>query len=445
MSTIRLSDHFTYGRLLRFTLPPILMMIFTAIYSVVDGIFVANYVGGVQFAAINLIMPFLMLFDGFAFMLGAGGSALVAMTLGEGQNRLAREYFSLVIYAVMVLGAAITALGIMLLPAVSALLGADAAMLPYCVEYGRIVMLATVPFMLQTTFQTFLVTAERPRLGLYITIAAGLTNMALDALFMVVLGWGLVGAAAATAIGQCIGGLVPLVYFLSPNGSTLRLGKTRFYGRALARACGNGFSECLSSLSRSLVGMLFNLRLMQLVGERGVSAHGVIMYVNFIFISLFLGFSDGSAPIVGFHYGARNRAELKNLLRKCLTIVAVSSVALTAGAELLSAPLASVFVSYDPELLALTTHAFRLFSLSFLLVGFNIYGSAFFTALNNGVISAVISVGRSLVFEVAAILLMSNFFGLDGLWLASPVSALLALCVTALCLWKFRKRYGYFG
>ncbi|MBQ7566929.1 MAG: MATE family efflux transporter [Oscillospiraceae bacterium] len=443
MTAIRLSDHFTYRRLLRFTAPPILMMIFTAVYSVVDGVFVANFVGGVQFAAINLIMPFLMLFDGFAFMLGAGGSALVAMTLGEGRDRLAREYFSLIVYAVIALGTAITGLGIALLPTVSALLGADAAMLPYCVEYGRIVMLATVPFMLQTTFQTFLITAERPRLGLFITVGAGVANMALDALFMAVFGWGLVGAAAATAIAQCVGGLVPLAYFLSPNGSTLRLGKTRFYGRALLRACGNGFSECLSALSRSFVGMLFNFRLMQLVGERGVSAHGVIMYVNFVFISMFLGFSDGSAPVVGFHYGAQNRDELKSLLRKGLTIVGAFAVLMTGGAELLSRPLAQLFVSYDPELMELTVHAFRLFSLSFLLVGFNIYGSAFFTALNNGAVSAVISVGRSLVFEVAAILVMPELLGVDGLWLASPVSALCAMAVTVFCLVKYRDRYGY--
>lgn len=440
---IRLSDHFTYRRLLRFTAPPILMMIFTSIYSVVDGIFVANLVGDVQFASINLIMPYLMVYDGIAFMLGAGGSALVSMTLGEGNPKRANEYFSLIIYSMIGLGLFITTLGIALMRPVSVLLGATDEMLPYCVTYGRIVMGATVPFMLQTTFQTFLVTAERPKFGLYITVAAGLTNMALDALFMMVFRWGLEGAAAATAIGQCVGGLIPLAYFIFPNSSNLHLGKTKFYGKALARACGNGISECMSSLSRSFVGMLYNLRLMQLIGERGVSAHGVIMYVNFVFISLFLGFSDGSAPIVGYHYGAGNQSELRSLLRKSSQIVFAISVFMTALAEIFAPKLAGVFVSSDPELLALTTHAFRLFSLSFLLVGFNIYASAFFTALNNGLVSAVISVGRSLVFEVIAIVGLSNLFGLDGLWLSAPVASLMAFAVSAWCIWHNRKRYGY--
>lgn len=398
---IQLSEHFTYRKLLRFTLPSVIMMVCTSIYCVVDGVFVSNFVGSDAFAAVNLIMPFLMVLGAVGFMLGTGGSALVAYTLGADNEKRANEIFSLLIYALIGLGAVFTIGGIAFLTPMSRLLGADETMLPVCVSYGRIVLLGLIPYMLQNTFQSFLVTAERPQLGLYVTIAAGVTNIVLDALFVAVLQWGVEGAALATILSQFVGGVIPLVYFLRPNSSKLRLGRTSFHGRALLKACANGSSEFMTNISMSVVNMLYNWQLMRLMGSGGVAVYGVIMYVNFIFIAIFLGYSMGSAPIVGYHYGAGNRAELRGLLRKSLCIITVMSVVLTAAALLLARPLSLIFVSKEPALLPVTIRAFSIYSLSFLMVGYNIYASSFFTALNDGFISALISFARTLVFQVA--------------------------------------------
>lgn len=440
---IKLSDHFGYRNLLRFTLPSIIMMVFSSIYGVVDGVFVSNFVGSEPFAAINLIMPFLMILGAVGFMLGTGGSALVSYTLGLGDRKKANEIFSLLIYVLIGLGAIFTAAGIALLRPMSRLLGADETMLPYCVSYGRIVLLALIPFMLQNTFQSFLITAERPQMGLYITIAAGVTNMVLDALFIAVFHMGLTGAALATAISQCIGGLIPLVYFLCPNNSILRLGRASLDLRAVLKACTNGASEFMTNISMSIVNMLYNWQLMRLMGANGVAVYGVIMYVNFIFVSIFLGYSMGSAPIVSYHYGAGNRDEVRSLMRKSLCLIAAASLVLTGAAELMARPLALIFVSYDETLLAETVHAFSLYALSFLLVGFNIYASAFFTALNDGFTSALISFARTLIFQIAAVLLLPLLLQVDGVWCAVIAAEVLALCLSAVCLIRNRHKYGY--
>ena len=369
---IQLSEHFTYGKLLRFTLPSIVMMAFSSIYGVVDGVFVSNFVGADPFAAVNLIMPFLMILGAVGFMLGTGGSALVAYMLGAGNERKANETFSLLMYVLITLGAIFTVLGLLFLESVARLLGADEILLPYCVSYGRVILIALIPFMLQNAFQSFLVTAERPHFGLYITIAAGVTNIVLDALFIAVLRLGVVGAALATTISQYIGGVIPLLYFIFPNKSKLRLCRARLDLRAIAKAGSNGASEFMTNISMSIVNMLYNWQLMRLMGSDGVAVFGVIMYVNFIFVSIFLGYSMGSAPIVGYHYGAGNRTELQGLLRKSLRLIGVLSAVLTAAAELLARPLAMIFVSYDVNLLAVTQRAFAIYAISFLLVGFNI-------------------------------------------------------------------------
>ena len=410
---IQLSEHFTYRKLLRFTLPSVIMMVCTSIYGVVDGVFVSNFVGSDAFAAVNLIMPFLMVLGAVGFMLGTGGSALVAYTLGAGSEKRANEIFSLLIYVLIGLGAVFTIGGIAFLTPMSRLLGADETMLPVCVSYGRIVLLGLIPYMLQNTFQSFLVTAERPQLGLYVTIAAGVTNIVLDALFVAVLQWGVEGAALATILSQFVGGAIPLVYFLRPNSSKLRLGRTSFHGRALLKACANGSSEFMTNISMSVVNMLYNWQLMRLMGSGGVAVYGVIMYVNFIFIAIFLGYSMGSAPIVGYHYGAGNRTELRGLLRKSLCIITVMSVVLTAAALLLARPLSLIFVSKEPALLPVTIRVFSIYSLSFLMVGHNIYASSFFTALNDGFISALISFARTLVFQVAAVIVLPVLWGID--------------------------------
>ncbi|MEM5780714.1 MAG: MATE family efflux transporter [Lawsonibacter sp.] len=440
---IQLSDHFTVQRLLRFVAPSILMMIFTSIYGVVDGLFVSNFVGKTSFAAINLIMPILMGLGCLGFMLGTGGSALVAKTLGEGDRERANRLFSMLVYVTLAGGLAVVVLGQAGLRPIATALGAEGAMLEDCVLYGRIILLSQPAFMLQVLFQSFFVTGEKPHLGLAVTVEAGLTNMALDFLFIAVFGWGLAGAAVATALSEGVGGLVPLVYFSRRNSSLLRLIPAKPDWNALGKACSNGASELMTNLSMSLVNILYNLQLMRMVGPDGVAAYGVIMYVNFFFVAIFLGYSIGVAPIIGYHYGAANRGELKNLLFKSLTLLGATGCVLMVSAIGLALPLASVFVGYDRALLELTCRGLRLYSLSFLLVGLNIFGSAFFTALNNGAVSAAISFLRTLLFQLTAVFLLPIFLGVDGIWLAIVAAELLASGVTVFFLVRNNARYHY--
>lgn len=440
---IQLSDHFTYGRLLRFTLPSIVMMIFTSIYSVVDGLFVSNFVGKTPFAAINLIMPILIVLGALGFMIGTGGSAIVAKTLGERDTERANHYFSMLVYVTVVGGVLLTALGELLLRPMCVLLGAKGEMLENCVLYGRIVLLALTAFMLQNVFQSFLITAEKARLGLIITVLSGVTNMVLDYVFIALLHWGLAGAALATALSQMVGGVTPFVYFLRENDSLLRLTKTRFDGRILLKTCTNGSSELMSNISASVVTMLYNFQLMSLAGEDGIAAYGVVMYVNFIFAAIFVGYSIGTAPVIGYQYGAQNHAELKNLFRRSLVLMTLSGAGMALLAEALAQPLTQIFVGYDAGLYAMTLRGFRLYSVSFLITGINIFGSSFFTALNNGVVSAVISFLRTLVFQVVVVLVLPAIFGLDGIWFAITAAELLALAVTILFFVLKRKEYHY--
>lgn len=440
---IQLSEHFNYKKLLRFVLPSIVMMIFTSIYGVVDGFFVSNYVGKTAFAGVNLLMPFIMALSVLGFMIGTGGSAIVAKTLGEGRREKANEYFSMLIYVTIASGILFMILGILLTKPVSIALGASGELLDNCILYGRIIFLSMAPFMLQNVFQCFFVTAEKPQLGLKVIILAGVTNMVLDYLFIAIFHWGLAGAALATVCGECVGGLTPLLYFGRKNSSPFRLGKTKLYLDILGRTCTNGSSEFMSNLSTSIVNMLFNYQLMRFAGEDGVAAYGTIMYVNFIFIAIFLGYSIGSAPIVSYHYGARNHGELKNLLKKSLTLISIWGAGLFAVAQCIASFLAHIFVGYDVALFELTRHGFRIYCLAFLINGFNIYTSSFFTALNNGLLSALISFLRTLVFQVAAVLLLPLIFGIDGIWGAVFVAEILTLCITIICLVRNRTKYHY--
>lgn len=440
---IQLSDHFTYKKLLRFVMPSIIMMIFTSIYGVVDGLFVSNYVGKTAFAAINLIMPFLMGISALGFMVGTGGSAIVAKALGEGKPEKANEYFSMMVWVTVIGGLTLAVLGFLFLRPIAIALGAKGSLLDNCILYGRILLISLTAFMLQNVFQSFFVTAEKPKLGLYAIIAAGVTNMILDFLFIAILGWGLAGAAAATAASEFMGGLFPVFYFSRENSSLLRLGKLHFNGRIFLRACTNGSSELMTNLSMSVVNALYNFQLMRFAGEDGVAAYGTIMYVNFIFIAIFLGYSIGCAPIIGYNYGAGNHTELKNMLRMSLKLVGFWGIALALLSQLLAAPLASIFVGYDKELFVLTCHGFRIYALTFLVNGYNIFGSAFFTALNNGAVSAVISFLRTLVFQIASLLLLPLIFGIDGIWSAVLVSELMTLILTVIFLIKKKKIYHY--
>jgi len=440
---IRLSDHFSYAKLLRFTLPSICMMVFTSIYGVVDGLFVSNFAGKTPFAAINLVMPFIMILGGMGFMIGTGGTALVSKLLGEGKKDEAHSTFSMMVLFTLLLGLVLSAVGFLTMRPVSYFLGATDAMIDDCVLYGRIVTGFTFAFMLQNVFQSFFITAEKPRLGLIVTVAAGVTNMALDALFIAVFDWGVAGAAIATGLSQCVGGVLPLIYFLRPNDSLLRMRPTALRLRPILQACGNGSSELMSNISSSLVGMLYNFQLMRLIGEDGVSAYGVLMYVQFIFVAIFIGYSIGSAPVVSFHFGAQNHGELKSLLRKSVLLMSSGGVLLTVAARLLAALLAHLFVGYDAVLFDLTTHAFRLFSWSFLLAGFNIFTSGFFTALNNGAISAAISFLRTLVFQTASVLILPLLLGVDGIWWAITVAEIFAFLISLLFLFLKRNKYHY--
>ncbi len=440
---IQLSDHFTCSKLLRLTLPSIVMMVFTSIYGVVDGFFVSNYVGKTPFTAVNFIYPVLMILGCAGFMFGTGGGALIAKTMGEGRPEQANRLFSLIVYVSAACGVVLEALGLALIRPVAVALGAQGQLLEDSVVYARVILLALPAFILQYAFQCLFATAGKPTLGLWITVAAGCTNMALDALFVAVLRWGLVGAAAATAASQLVGGVIPLIYFSRPNSSLLRLGRTRFDGRALARVCSNGSSELMSSISMSVVSMLFNAQLLRYAGEDGVAAYGVLMYVSLVFAAVFIGYSVGVAPVVGYHYGAQNHAELRGLRRRSLGVVAVFSAAMFAAALLLARPLSLLFVGYDQELLALTIRAFSIFAFSFLFSGFAIFGSSFFTALNNGPVSAAISFLRTLVFQAAAVLVFPLVWEVDGIWLSIVAAEALAAAVTAAFLWGLRKKYQY--
>lgn len=442
---IQLSDHFTYGKLLRFTLPSIAMMIFTSIYSVVDGFFVSNFAGKTPFAAVNLIMPFLMIAATVGFMFGTGGTAIVAKTFGEGNKEKANKYFSLFVYVAFTLGVILAVLGVVYIRPIARLLGAEGELLENCLVYARINLLALPFFVLQLLFQSFFVAAEKPHLGLAVTVSAGVTNMILDAVLVILLPqeYKLAGAAIATATSQFVGGIVPLFYFSRKNSSILRLGKASLDGAAIRKACTNGSSEFMSSVSMNIVGMLYNRQLLKFAGENGVAAYGVMMYVSLVFAAAFIGYSIGTAPVIGYHNGAENHTELQGLLRKSLILTGSFGICMVVAAELLAVPLARIFVGYDSALMAFTVTGFRIFGLSFVFMGFAIFGSGFFTALNDGLTSALISFLRTLVFEIAAVIVLPLIWGIYGVWISIVFAEFMAFVLTGLFLVAKRKKYHY--
>lgn len=438
---IQLSDHFTYGKLIRFSIPSIVMMIFTSIYSVVDGLFVSNFTGKTPFAAINLIWPYIMGLGSVGFLIGTGGTALISKTLGMGDKKKANEIFSLLTVTSIVSGVILTVLAMLFLRPVAVMMGAEGEILDYSLLYGRIVLPSATAYILQFAFQSFCVAAEKANLSLIMTIASGVCNIILDAILVPL--FGLPGAAAATGFSQVLGAVIPLVYFARPNQSLLRFVKFRLDWKALWRTFTNGSSELVSNLSLTVVGILYNLQLMAYAQENGVAAYGVIMYVNLVFMAIYIGFVIGAAPLFGFHYGADNRPELKNLFRKSMVIISITAVAMAGLGIALAKPLAWIFVSYDRNLMDMTTRGMVLYSISFLLCGFNLFGSNMFTALNNGLVSAIISFVRTLLCQVAALLILPELWGLDGIWLAITAAELAALVVTVACFILFRKKYHY--
>ncbi len=441
--TIQLSDHFNFSKLLRFTFPSIIMMVFTSIYNVVDGLFVSNYVGTTPFAAINLVMPFFMTIGAIGFMFSSGGSALVAKTRGNGNKLKANRIFSLLTYACFIIGLTISLLSLLWIRPTLTTFGITGELLDDAMLYCKILIPAAPLFMLQYLFQAFMITAEKPKLSMIITIAAGIANIVLDALFITVYDWGLAGAAWASVISMAIGSIVPFLYFILPNNTALRLCKTKFYAQALLKACTNGASEFMSNISASVVLMLYNYQLLKLVGENGVVAYGIIAYVNFIFLSVFIGFAVGSNPLVSYQYGAKNQSELHNLFKMNYFFIIMTSLLLTISAEISAGILVKIFVGYNQELLDMTSTAFRIYAVSFLLAGFNIYTSAFFTALNNGLVSAIIAFVRTLVCECGAVMIMPLFFGVTGIWTAIIVAEVFAMFVCVYYLISQRRKYKY--
>lgn len=441
---IGLSEHFTYKKLLKFVAPSIIMMTFLSVYSVVDGLFVSNFVGSDAVAAINYIFPVFMVFGSIGFMLGAGGSALVSKTLGEGDKEKANEYFSMLVYVTAGIGVVIALAGQFAVPEIAKLFGAEGVIYDYCVLYGRVLLSAQPFFILQNIFQSFFVTAEKPRLGLIVTAVAGGINIILDAVFVAGFKWGLAGAAAATVAGQVFGGVFPLVYFLRRNNSLLKLGKTRIHFKELLKSCTNGSSEFLSNVSSAVVIILYNYQVSKLVGDDGVAAYGAIGYVMMIFFSIFMGYAVGCAPLIAFNFGAKNNEELRNLFKKSLIIMAFSGLLMTGLSEALASPIIMLF-GFDGELFEMTLRGFRIYSVAFMITGFSVFGSSLFTALNNGLVSAVISFLRTLVFQIAAVMVCPIFMGLDGVWSATCFAEILALAVTVTCIFVCRKKYYYFG
>lgn len=440
---IKLSDHFTYKKLFRFTVPSVIMMVFTSIYGVVDGFFVSNYVGKTQFAAVNFIFPLLMLLASVGFMLGTGGSALIAKTYGEGDKKKAQSIFSLIVYVSIICGVIISVLGFIFIRPIAVWLGAEGEMLEYSIIYGKILLVSLPASILQFEFQSLFIAAEKPKLGLFATVGSGVANMVLDLLLTAVFPFGIVGAACATAISQCVGGIIPLVYFALPNTSILRLGKAKLDFASLLRTVTNGSSELMSNISMSFVSMLYNFQLLSYAGEDGISAYGVLMYVCFVFISIFVGFSVGISPVISYHYGAQNHDELKNLLKKSLIVIGITSVLMLILGEILAAPLSKLYVGYDIKLYELTLRGFRIYCISFLLSGISIFGSAFFTALNNGLVSALISFLRTLLFQSAAVIVLPIIFDIDGIWYSVVAAEMFAVAVTSAFLIGLRKKYKY--
>ena len=442
-SRIHLSEHFTYSKLLRFTLPSIVMNIFASLYIIADGFFVANFVGKTEFAAVNLIMPILNILGTIGYMFGVGGSALIAKTLGEKNQDQANRLFSLIVLVSGCLGVLMMVFGVIFMPQVATMLGAEGKLLEDSVLYGRIFILALPAWIWVYEFQLFFVTAEKPKLGLVVTVLAGLSNIAFDALFIIGFHWGLAGAAAASALSQIVGGVFPLIYFMRKNNSLLKLVKPVWDGRALVKSMTNGSSEFMAEAAWSFVAIIYNIQLLKYVGEDGVVIYGLLMYVSLIFAAIFVGYSNGIGSVFSYHYGAQNHGELKNLRKRSLTLIGVASVAMFVLSEALAYPFSTLFLQDAPNLLPDAVHAFRIVSVAYLFTGMAVFGSAFFTALNNGQVSALISFLRTFVFELGAVLLLPLLFGVDGIWYAIVFAELMAAVVGSIFMVALRKKYQY--
>lgn len=441
--SIQIFEHLSYRKIIRFTSPTITMLVLSSIYGVVDGFFVSNFVGKTSFAAVNFIIPFLMILSSMGFMFGTGGGALISKTFGEGDLEKAKQLFSSIVYITIVAGIVFCGLGLICIRPFALKFGAEGQLLEDCVSYGSIVLLALPLQLLQYEFQCLASTSGKPVLGLCTTFVSGGTNIFLDGVFLIALGWGIKGVAAATVVSHVLGGMIPLIYFTFPNKSLLQLGKAKMDGKAFAKICYNGASELVNNISMSVVSMLYNIQLLRYASEDGIAIYGVLMYISIIFDNIYMGYSVGIAPIIGYHYGAQNHKALKELLKKSVVIISSSAVLMYIVSLKMAGPLCAVFLGYDKILLNITIHAFSIFRFAFLFSGYPIFGSAFFTALNNGVISMVISGMRTFLFQSASVILFPLIWGVDGIWLSLIIAEAMSAMLTFLLLVLNRKKYHY--
>ena len=429
MKEIKLSDHFSCAKLLLFAIPTIGMIMISITYDVVDGYFVSNYIGKTAFSAVNIIYPFQLLLSMVGYMFGSGGSALIAAELGDGNQQNARLYFTAIIKAAAAIGVVLAVAGVLLLRPVAVMIGATPEILEYGLPYGRTLFLFLPIMILGYTFQSILITAEKPKLGLYISLGNLFSNALLDWLFVAVFKWGMVGAAVATGIGACLNGLVPLIYFARPNSSPLHFCKGRVQVKPLLKACGNGSSEMVNDMSTSLIFVLYNYQLLRMLGEDGVAAYGVTVFVEGIFAAVFYGLAMQATSIVGYHFGAKNYPELKSLLKNGIILNFISGILMFVLAQV-SAPLISrIYVGYDETVYRLSVHAMRMYAFAFLLQGFNEYASAYFTGLNNGLVSGILAFTRTFLIQTVMILVLPLLLGTDGLWLAQAATEVFAAVI----------------
>lgn len=445
MERIKLSDHFTYIRLLRFTMPTILMLLSASLYGVVDGLFIANCAGKTAFAAVNLIWPFPMLLGAIGYMFGAGGCALVSKTMGEGYYERARSYFTMLTITAVACGFLFASIGIFFIDDIANMLGAKSGMIHVnCVVYGRYIMAAMPLFILQCMFQPYMIAAEKPKWGLAIIFVAGCVNVLLDYYFLYNKNMGVAGAGLATMISQAVGAVLPMFLFVGKKHSKLYfVSKIKIEPLVLAKTCANGASEFIVNASMPFVNLLYVYALWKVAGEDGVGAYGVIMYVNIVFFSFYNGLAMGSSPIISFHYGAHQMYEVRNVKRIVFCLLSISGLLLFVVAELTSPMIAGLFSKGDEVFGDIIERSFSLYALSFLFAPYNIYASAFFTALNNGKVSAAISFSRILFFQVGALLTLPIWFGIDGFWMALPIAEVLCLGLSIFLYLKFKPLYNY--
>ncbi len=440
---VDMSKHFSIGALIKYSIPSIAMMIFTSIYGIVDGIFVSNFVGKTAFAAVNLILPYVMILSVTGFMIGTGGSALVSKTRGEGKEKLANEYFSMLVIFTFALGVILAVVGFFTMEPVALFLGANEGMLSYCVLYGQLLLISLPFYSLQFAFQSFFVTAGKPTLGFLVIVIAGVSNIVLDFVFIAWLNWGLVGAALATVVGEILGGGLPIIYFARKNASYLRLIPTKMDWHAISRSCVNGSSEMVTNIAVSVVSMVYNFQLMSYIGEEGVAAYGVIMYTFLVFSAIFMGYNIGTSPLLSFQYGAQNKVEMRSILMRSIGFAWVAGAAMLVLAQLLAEPIAYIFTGYDQQLFEITVHGYRIFAICFLFMGYSMYGSAFFTALNNGLVSAFMSFLRTLILETISVIFLPMVIGVDGIWFSVTVAEVFSVAMTSAFIFGYRNRYGY--